>query len=174
MRTSVAHTHFLGRDYARVVDAKLEDVPYIAAISLAELGRGREALDALNALAPKANPRMRDFMAAAQLLIEKRLPESLAAVNRIVSSDFRDPEGLFYLTRHLARLGDAAGALHLLERVAAGGFACYPALVDDPWLAPLRSGQAFEKVLADTRRRHDDARSAFEAANGPHLLGTAP
>jgi hypothetical protein len=58
-------------------------------------------------------------------------------------------------------------------RLRPGGYACYPALVDDPWLAPLRSRQAFKKVLADTRKRHDNARSAFEAANGPQLLGAA-
>jgi hypothetical protein len=91
-------------------------------------------------------------------------------VNRIVSSDFRDPEGLFYLTRHLARLGEAAGAMRLLDRVAAGGFACYPALADDPWLSILR-GPAFTKVLVDTRNRHEAARAAFTAANGARLLG---
>jgi DNA-binding winged helix-turn-helix (wHTH) protein/tetratricopeptide (TPR) repeat protein len=174
MGTSVAHTYFLRREYNRVLDAKFEDTPYIAAISLAELGRRREALDALSTLAPKASPRMRDFMTAAQAFIEERPTESLDAVNRIVTSDFRDPEGLFYLTRHLARLGDAAGALRLLERVAAYGFACYPALADDPWLAPLRARSAFRKVLADTGRRHEEARSAFGTANGPRLLGTGP
>ena len=78
---------------------------------------------------------------------------------------------LFYLTRHLAHLGDTAGALRLLDRVAAGRFACYPALADDPWLSTLRARPAFKKVLADTRNRHDVARSAFAAANGADLLG---
>ena len=171
MRTSIAHTHFLRRDYNRVVEFKFEEVPYIAAISLAELGRGREALDPLKTLVPKANPRLREFMTAAQTLIEERPAESLEAVNRILSSDFRDPEGLFYLTRHLARLGDAAGAMRLLDRVAAAGFACYPALVEDPWLSPLRARPAFKKVLTDTRNRHEASRAAFTAANGARLLG---
>src|SRR5215813_2124118 len=171
IRTSIAHTHFLRRDYKRVVEAKFEEVPYSASISLAELGRGREALDALKTLAPKANPRLREFMTAAQTLIEERPGESLEAVNRIVSSDFRDPEGLFYLTRHLARLGDAAGAMRLLDRVAAGGFACYPALAEDPWLSSVRTRPAFKKVLSDTRNRHEAARAAFAAADGTRLLG---
>jgi DNA-binding winged helix-turn-helix (wHTH) protein/tetratricopeptide (TPR) repeat protein len=171
IRTSIAHTHFLRRDYNRVVDSKFEEVPYIAAISLAELGRGREALDPLKTLAPKANPRLREFMTAAQTFIEGRHVESLEAVNRIVSSDFRDPEGLFYLTRHLARLGDAAGAVRLLDRVAAAGFACYPALAEDPWLSTLRARTAFKNVVADTRNRHEAARAAFAEANGARLLG---
>jgi|RhiMetdeSRZDD1v2_1073273.scaffolds.fasta_scaffold29009_3 DNA-binding winged helix-turn-helix (wHTH) protein/tetratricopeptide (TPR) repeat protein len=171
IRTSIAHTHFLRRDYNRVVEAKFEEVPYIAAISLAELGRGREALEQLKTLAAKASPRLREFMTAAQTFIEDRPDESLGAVNRIVSSDFRDPEGLFYLTRHLARLGDTVGAVRLLDRVAAGGFACYPALADDPWLSSLCARAAFKKVLADTRQRHEVARAAFSAANGARLLG---
>jgi len=171
VRTSIAHTHFLRRDYNGVVDAKFEEVPYIAAISLAELGREREALDQLKILAPKVSPRLREFMTAAEALIEGRPIESLEAVNRIVSSDFRDPEGLFYLTRHLARLGDGAGALRLLDRVAGGGFACYPVLADDPWLSSVRASPAFKKVLADTRTRHEAARAAFTAASGERLLG---
>jgi tetratricopeptide (TPR) repeat protein len=171
IRTSIAHTHFLRRDYNRVVDSKFEEVPYIAAISLAELGRGRDAVDALKTLTPKANPRLREFMTAAQALIEERPVESVEAVNRIVSSDFRDPEGLFYLTRHLARLGDATGAMRLLDRVAAAGFACYPPLAEDPWLSILRTRPPFKKVLADTRHRHEVAVAAFAAASGARLLG---
>ena len=110
-------------------------------------------------------------MAAAELLVENRPAESLDAVNRIVSSDFSDSEGLFYLTRHLARLGEVTGALRLLDRVAAGGFACYPALAADPWLAPLRERGQFKKVLADTRARHAEAKAAFAAADGARLLG---
>jgi eukaryotic-like serine/threonine-protein kinase len=170
IRTSIAHTHFLRRDYRRVADGRFEEIPYVAAISLAEVGRPKEALDAIRTLAPKASPRMADFMAAAEALIEERPAESLDAVHRIASSNFRDPEGLFYLSRHLARLGDVSGALSLLERVVAGGFACYPALADDPWLAPLRARAAFKKMLEDTRARHEAARTAFDAANGARLL----
>jgi hypothetical protein len=65
------------------------------------------------------NPRLREFMTAAQTLIEERPAESLEAVNRIVSSDFRDLEGLFYLTRHLARLGNTRRR----HQVAANAFA---------------------------------------------------
>src|SRR5262249_9502959 len=68
VRTSVAHTYFLRRVYDRVVDGKFEETPYISAISLMELGRKQDALDALGALAPKASPRMKDFMLAAQFL----------------------------------------------------------------------------------------------------------
>jgi Transcriptional regulatory protein, C terminal len=72
---------------------------------------------------------------------------------------------------NLARLGDAAGALQLLERVAAGGFACYPALADDPWLSSLATRPAFKEVLDDTRRRHQAAVNAFAAAGGERRLG---
>ena len=50
---------------------------------------------------------------------------------------FSDPEGLFYLTRHLARFNQATPAIELFERVVGGGFFCYPAMSSDPWLSPF-------------------------------------
>src|SRR5215831_13015743 len=53
IRTSVVHTWFLQRDYKRVAATKLEDNAYIAALSLAEVGRGNEAVAVLRALEEK-------------------------------------------------------------------------------------------------------------------------
>src|SRR5262252_6722185 len=46
IRTSIVHTWFLQRDHKRVASTKLEDNPYIVAMSLAEVGRGSEAVAA--------------------------------------------------------------------------------------------------------------------------------
>jgi hypothetical protein len=54
-------------------------------------------------------------------MIEGDVAGSIAAAGRIVASDFSDPEGLFYLTRNLARLNQVDSALELLERVVGGG-----------------------------------------------------
>jgi hypothetical protein len=52
---------------------------------------------------------MRDFIIAARTMIEgDAAAGSVTAVARIVASEFSDPEGLFYLTRHLAHLNQAA------------------------------------------------------------------
>src|SRR5207245_6351513 len=112
--------------------------PYVVALSLAEVGRKAETLPVLRALEGKIKTRMRDFIIAARTMIEGETAGSVAAVGRIVASEFSDPEGLFYLTRHLARLNQIDSALELLERVVGGGFFCYPAMVRDPWLEPVR------------------------------------
>jgi tetratricopeptide (TPR) repeat protein len=173
IRTSVAHTWFLRKDYARIETVKLEEMPYIGAIALAELGRAAEAIAALRHLEEKTRTRMRDFMTAARTMLEGNRAESIAAVDRIVSSDFRDPEGLFYLTRHLAHLNERAAALNLLQRVVAGGFVCFPAMERDPWLDPLRTNPEFSKLLREAEAHHRRAVVTFARMQGDQVLGVA-
>lgn len=171
VRTSVVHTWFLSGDYARVATVRLDDAPYIGALSLAAVGRQNEAIAGLRELEPKTNTRLRDFMAAARSLLEGNDTESLAAVGRIVASDFRDPEGLFYLTRHLARLGECDRAVGLFGRVVAGGFHCFPAMTRDPWLDPLRQNAEFMRLLNEAESHHKRASDAFSEVQGSVLLG---
>ncbi len=59
-------------------------------------------------------------MMAARTMIEGDAAGSIAAVGRIAASEFSDPEGLLYLTRHLAHLNQVDSALELFERVVGG------------------------------------------------------
>ena len=128
--------------------SRSRDYPYIVAISLAELGRSQDVLPVLLELEHKLPGRLRDFAVVARTLLEGHAAESIAAVGRIVGSDFRDPEGLFYLSRHLARLNEVGPALDLLERVVASGYFCFPAMARDPWLDSLRKKPAFTTTAA--------------------------
>jgi DNA-binding winged helix-turn-helix (wHTH) protein/tetratricopeptide (TPR) repeat protein len=170
VRTSVAHTWFLRRDYERLAALRIEEIPYIGAMALAELGRRDEAVESLRRLEEKTRTRIRDFMIAARTLLEGRRDESVAAVERIVTSDFRDPEGLFYLTRHLAHLNETGAALGLFRRVIEGGFFCFPAMARDPWLEPLRRTAEFTALLREAETRHADAAAIFARLHGDVLL----
>jgi DNA-binding winged helix-turn-helix (wHTH) protein/tetratricopeptide (TPR) repeat protein len=174
IRTSVGHTWFLQADHARVATLKVADYPYIVALSLAELGRGKEVLPVLRELEPTLPVRLRDFVVAGRTLLEGNAAESIAAVGRIVSSDFRDPEGLFYLSRHLARLDERGPALDLLERVVASGHFCFPAMSRDPWLDSLRKKPAFTRLLRRAETLHQEALASFERLGGRKVLGLAP
>jgi DNA-binding winged helix-turn-helix (wHTH) protein/tetratricopeptide (TPR) repeat protein len=173
IRTSVPHTLFLQRDYARVASMRIEDNPYIVAVSLAEGGRKDEALPVLRTLEEKLKTRMRDFIMAARTMIEGDAAGSVAAVGRIVASEFSDPEGLFYLTRHLAHLNQADSALDLLERVVGGGFFCYPAMSSDPWLDSVRKKPRFAKLLGRAEQLHHAAAKEFTRLEGNRILGIA-
>jgi len=130
-----------------VATVKIAEYPYIAPLSLAELGRGDEALPVLRELEQTMRTRVPGFVIAARTLLEGNTAESVAAVGRIVASGFKDPEGLFYLSRHFAHLNEVGPAFDLVERVVAGGFFCYPAMANDPWLSSLRKKPAFTKLL---------------------------
>jgi eukaryotic-like serine/threonine-protein kinase len=171
IRTSIAHTWFLQRDHKRVASSKLDDNPYIVTLSMAEMGRGNEAAAALGTLEQKIKTRMRDFMMAARTMIEGDADGSIAAVGRILNSAFSDPEGLFYLTRHLAHLNQADAALELLERVIGGGIFCYPAMSSDPWLDPIRERSEFVRLLEKARQQHQVAASEFARLEGNRVLG---
>ena len=173
IRTSIVHTWFLQRDYKRVASTRLEDNAYIVALSLAEVGHGNEAAAALRALEEKIKTRMRDFMMAARTMIEGDREGSNAAVRRITSSAFSDPEALLYLTRHLAHLNDADAALELWARVVGGGHFCYPAMSGDPWLDPIRESPKFVELLKSVEQKHQAAARDFARLEGNRILGMA-
>ena len=93
IRTSVAHTWFLQADHARLSSVKLEEFPYIVPIAFMAAHREKETLPALRELEQKTKTRIRDFIIAVRALIENDSGESIAAVNRIIASDFQDPGG---------------------------------------------------------------------------------
>ena len=171
IRTSIVHTWFLQRDHKRVASTKLEENPYIVALSLAEVGRGNEAVGALRTLEEKIKTRMRDFMIAARTMIEGDAASSISAVGRIVDSAFSDPEGLLYLTRHFAHLNQVIAALELFERVIGGGIFCYPAMSSDPWLDPIRERPGFVRLLERAEQQHQVAAREFARLEGNRILG---
>ena len=173
IRTSVAHTWFMQGDYVSLAAIRMEEGNYIVALALAELGRKEEALPALRELEPKTKTRLHDFIIAVIALLENDVAESVAAVNRVVASEFKDPEGLYYVVRHLAHLGETGPALQLFERVVAGGYFCYPAMAKDPWLDSVRNEPAFIRLLHQAETQHRDAAASFKRLRGEKLLGVA-
>ena len=171
VRTSVGHTWFLQEDYARVATLEIAAYPYIVAIAQAEQGHGQDVLPVLHELEARLPGRLRDFAVVARTMLEGHAADSIAAVGRIVAADFRDPEGLFYLSRHLARLNDVGPALALLERVVASGYVCFPTMAHDPWLDALRAKPAFATLLRRAEGLHQEALTVFERLGGPKLFG---
>jgi DNA-binding winged helix-turn-helix (wHTH) protein/tetratricopeptide (TPR) repeat protein len=170
IRTSVPHTWFLQGDYQRTAATKLEDNPYIVALAMGEIGRTQEALPVLRPLEGKIKTRLGDFVVAARTLLEGDHAGSLSAIKRIVDSGFSDPQALFYLTRHLARLGQGEAAIDLFERAADGGFIAFPAMTRDPWLEPLRRNERYQRILGEVEAQFQKAERQFATLEGHRML----
>jgi hypothetical protein len=172
--TSVIHTFFQQRDFARVLACGDKGAPYLEAFALAELGRVDEALTLLRTVGQQAPPRMRDFMDASIALVSGQTRLDAAAVRELESGFLHqvfDPEGLYYASRHLARMGEPEIALREFDRAVEGGYACYPAFESDPWFASLRGRDEFHAVMARAQAQHQAAVAAFRAGDGERIVG---
>lgn len=171
IKTSVMHTWFVRGEYERLAPLSIVEFPYIVPAALIALGRGEEALPGLREMEQKMPERRRHLACALRLMIEGRILESVEEIQRMLSPDFRDPEGRLYVARHVAKYGDAECALEQLEGIVADGFTCYPALEQDPWLDGLRAAPAFVRLLGRCAEQHRAAATAFEAHDGYAALG---
>jgi hypothetical protein len=149
---------------------KPSEVPYLVALSMAELGHGPEALAAMREIEPKIPTRVRDLVTAARFLLEGKAAESIAAVKHFVA-EFRDPEALYYSARHLAHLNEIDAAVYLFGRVVAGGCFCFPTFARDPWLKSVRKKPAFVKALRQAEIEHQKAVTIFVDRGGEKLVG---
>jgi serine/threonine protein kinase/tetratricopeptide (TPR) repeat protein len=170
--TSVLHTWFLRRDYERVVESPLEGTPHNGALSLYALGRKDDALALIRNLSPRVAPVMRLFVQAAEFVINDDVAHDLSGLRALVSQ-FNDPEGLYYLARSLAKLGDTDTAVAGMVRAVDQGYSCYPTFATDEWLDPLRGRAEFDAALERARLGHAAALADFTSANGERILGVS-
>jgi predicted ATP-grasp superfamily ATP-dependent carboligase len=103
-------------------------------------------------------------------LLEGNRAESLEASEELASATFRVPEGIYYLARQFAYLGEQAKALDILSRSISNGFFCYSAMVRDPWLDSLCACEGFVALLRKAQELHLEAMKSFLAAGGDSLL----
>jgi TolB-like protein len=172
--TSVVNTYFHLHDYERVLACADKGAPYLEGVALAELGRIDEGRTLLQTIGRKAPPRMRDFMELAVAAIEGREAidaDTLATLEQSFFVYVSDPEGLYYGSRHLAKLGEVRVALREFNRAVDGGFFCYPGFKNDPWLGRLRGHDVFEAAMARAKEKHGEAVAAFKAAGGERIVG---
>lgn len=100
--------------------------------------------------------------------------KALRACDELRKATFRDPEGIYYLSRQLSFLGEPDLALETLSRAINHGFFCYPATVRDPWLDGIRTRPEFTALLRQANDYQREANAAFVSAGGDTLLGLRP
>jgi serine/threonine protein kinase/tetratricopeptide (TPR) repeat protein len=174
IQTSVVNTYLLLGDYPAALEGQSSDASYLRAFVLASLGREREAIACLEESGSKELPAIsRLFLLTLQTLLEGKKAESIEATRQLVSM-FADPEGLFYMARQLAYLGETTLALTTLRRVVEEGFFCVPGFARDSWLDPLRTHPEFLNTMRLAESRHKAAHAAFIMAGGEPLLQGRP
>jgi TolB-like protein len=170
--TSVNHTYFMLGDYQRAFEASGSDYGYGRGLVLAMLGNVPEAISQLREAENSGPWRLgRLYVASLRSLLEGNREESLQASEELLQATFRDPEGMYYLSRQLSYLGHEAWALDMLARAIDNGFFCYAAMVRDPWFDSLRASSIFTALLRKSHQLHRQAAAAFLAAGGDSLLG---
>jgi tetratricopeptide (TPR) repeat protein len=146
--TTVLHTYFLSGDYQGALDVSTDDFGYFSAMTLAMLGRMDDAISLLRAKGQPKHWRLyRLYLASLRALLEGDRAESLKASDELLAATFRDPEGWYHQARQLSYLGESDRALMALSRSVEWGFFCFPAMVSDPWLDPLRGNPEFKRIL---------------------------
>jgi serine/threonine protein kinase len=167
--TTVGNAHLMMGDFQGALETEASD--YNRALTLALMGQEREALRRIEESDSKDLPAIsRLLLVTLRAALQGKRHESVQATNQVISL-FTDPEGLYYMARQLAYLGETASALATLKRVVDGGFFCVPVFARDPWLDPLRTHPEFVSILRQAETRHQEARTVFMKAGGERLLG---
>jgi eukaryotic-like serine/threonine-protein kinase len=175
--TSVSNTLFLLGAHTRVLGEDTGD-PYLKSLALVALGRNGEASKMLAAVeqTESRSSMARNMRSALRRTAEQNHDEALAVIRGVADSVadsqlILDPEGLFYISRQLAYLGDVTRAVREFGRAVEGGFFCFSAFMRDPWLDPLRSNHDFVRLLRRAEARHREAVSTFLNAGGDRIVG---
>ena len=172
--TTINQTYFMLGDYEKALEHSGNDFGYAPAVFLAMLGRADEAITRLRQREDLIWRLGRLYLTSLRALLEGNREESLAACEELRKGRFRDPEGIYYLARELSFLSEQESALETLAKAINRGFFCYPAMVRDPWLDPIRTRPEFAALLRQANDMQREAATAFVSAGGETLLGVRP
>jgi len=158
--TSIAQCYFMLCDYEKTLQHVVKDIGYLGPLTLAMLGREKEATEEIRKTMAYATDRQ--LRAFADGLIASLAGDRQGAKQSffVIADRYRDPEALYYAARQYAFLDESNRALDLLEKSVRGYFQVY-ALEHDPWLASIRGTPRFAAIVAEAKTRQEEARKVW-------------
>lgn len=172
IQTSVNQTYYQLGDFASAQKTMGKGTVFLDALMLFEQGHREKALSLLRER-ERSNllPVTRDYLDALRAWIEGKREESIALCRR-VAKQLPDGEGLMYIARMLAALGEGGEAATLLHQCLEKGFNPYRVLQsEDGALKSVRDHSSYPELLTAAQSKYLGARQAFIDAGGETLLG---
>jgi DNA-binding winged helix-turn-helix (wHTH) protein len=165
--TSVPHTHFLRCEYEATLEVYANTGYYLDAASWAGLGDTRRAATLLSERLQKQQPlsdSMGGSMRSLLAILEGRRTEALSIINNLRVE--REPELVFYLSRHLAMLGAGDECIASLQQARNQGMTSSYTLLHDDVFGPVRRRPDFQREVEHARALENEARQALSRARG--------
>jgi DNA-binding winged helix-turn-helix (wHTH) protein len=165
--TSVPHTHFLRGEYEAALATYGSTRYYLDAAAWAALGERRHASAALTErLATMPIPAwIRGVMASLLDALEDRRDKVIAHIQNLDCD--REPESMFYLSRHLAMVKAPTEAVAMVRRARLAGFSSSSALSHDVVFEPLRRLAGFKREIEEAARIEKAARTSLARSGLP-------
>ena len=170
VRTSVQHTFFMLGDYLRAA-AEAERTWATAAPGACRWRAPGIRMPAAVAEIEAKRYANTPFGDPVLGVIEPERAALRAAVDELIRSGFRDPEGLFYQVIKLAHAGDLDRAVEILADVVDRGFYPYETFTRHAWLDPLRARQDFKADSEESRVIVTGGSRGVRERRGETLLG---
>jgi tetratricopeptide (TPR) repeat protein len=172
--TSVCYTYWMLGDYERAIKANADDLPFIVCYCLTMLGRIDEALEFFQSPGWRKRPHMASLATAMEAMLRGEREPALAMMRVVLESSFRDPEGIYFIARGFAQLGETEESLRILDRVVEGGFYCDQTMARDPYLDSVRTNPEFMRILRRAESLRRECVVEYLEHEGDRILGVSP
>jgi hypothetical protein len=166
VKTSVAHTHFLRGEFARVFETYTGSLYYLDAAAWAALGAVDRAASLLRArlAQPPLGSVMAILMSSLLAILEGQCESALGLMMK--TEIVREPEVLFYLARHCGMLNDPKATVGMVRRARLAGFWSSGTLEQDPVFAGARDHPDFHLEIEAARRLESESSHALHQSPG--------
>ena len=126
--------------------------------------KGEQVLRAVRRPDGSADPRSLASLAGI-LAANGQRDEAARTVGAVLDSGYMDHHVAFAVGVASSQLGRPAEGVKWLRTAAETGFPCYPWIVRDPLLDPIRSDPGFQAFVTELRADYDRARTRYQSAS---------